>query len=141
MIGRYHRFVKNVITALTKIHKESRQIKYEAVKNPSLTSGELFKRIGETTVSRIVRCHLKKVELPPLQRKRGNWKTKLIIEFCIIGQEIHSPLEGGAVEREEEEGGVKSPKKKLAKRSALHAEGAEGEGEGEDANFLYNEKN
>lgn len=65
MIGRYHQTAKRFIAAPTKVCKRTdkghsrvvsqcslSQSKREAVNNPGLTSGELFRCIGKRSVSR-----------------------------------------------------------------------------------------
>jgi len=73
IIGRYHQTVKRFVAAPTKVRKRAdkghsrvvsrhslSRMKREAVNNPGLTSGALFRSIGEATVPRSTRCRLLK---------------------------------------------------------------------------------
>lgn len=78
ILGRCHQTVKKFVANPTKIRQRAdkgkpraitprsmSRIKREAMKNPGLTSQELFSRIGEPSVPRSTRCrYLKKIALP-----------------------------------------------------------------------------
>lgn len=121
-IGRYHQTVKNFVKDPTKVRKrvdkgQTRvvckrslsRIKREAVKNPGLTSRELFNRIGETTVSRTTRCRVLKqvakpvmpIKKPPLNKihiqKRLKWAEenfKLDFSKVLFTDETRATLDG-----------------------------------------------
>ena len=93
IIGRYHQTVKRFVAAPTKVRKKAdkghsrvisrRPLKREAVNNPGLTSGALFRSTGEATVSRNTCYHLlKKVRtsVRPVTKPR---LTKVHIQMCM----------------------------------------------------------